>query len=411
MVEFLQSKIRNPKCKIRSISRLTFFVSIALTAMLLLSVPAALADDVGITKARLIQKSAKSYLVEADVSRALVWAVKAPIFPDRFRVSELEFINQSGWIVVQATATTEGAPLTAQDEILLPWKRNGVALTVQWQDGTIRQGLFLRSLEGIHVPLRLLLETSRTLTEVCGQHFKVGGQHLFFKGIHLLLVAALGLVFPARMALKALGYYAFGQALSLILSDLGLPGFDLLFADILGILLVFFIAQAAIRQKSGAPYLALFAFYGLLHGLAYAHELTGLSISLDHKVPALFMFNLAIDAGHFALAGVLFLIIRATRVGFRWRQLTAYAAGALSVALLLTVFHEHVAAGKTDVLSFGDTQIATRFALPAAQKTQAGSQRPPEPANSPARLWPICPSNPTKCARKFLSRPGRRSSF
>ena len=89
------------------------------------------------------------------------------------------------------------------------------------------------------------------------------------------------------------------------------------------------------------------------------------------------MFNLAIDAGHFALAGVLFLIIRAARVGFRWRQLTAYVAGALAVALLLTVFHEHVAAGKTDVLSFDDTQIATRFALPAARKTQAGSQRPP----------------------------------
>ena len=172
--------------------------------------PAALADDVGITKARLIQKSAKSYLVEADVNRALVWAVKAPIFPDRFRVSELEFINQSGWIVVQATATTEGAPLTAKDEILLPWMRNGVALTVQWQDGTIRQGLFLRSLEGIHVPLRLLLETSQTLPEVCGQHFKVGVQHFFFKGIHLLLVAALCLVFPARGP-KALGTMRSGR--------------------------------------------------------------------------------------------------------------------------------------------------------------------------------------------------------
>lgn len=230
---------------------------------------------------------------------------------------------------MQAAATTEGAPLTAKDEILLPWMRNGVALTVQWQDGTIRQGLFLRSLEGIHVPLRLLLETSQTLPEVCGQHFKVGMQHLFFKGIHLLLVAALCLVFPARQALKALGYYAFGQALALILSDLGLPGLDLVFADILGILLVFLVAQAAIRQKSGEPYLTLFAFYGLLHGLAYAHELTRLSLSLDHKVPALFMFNLAIDAGHFTLAGVFLLITRAARMGFRWRQFTATAAGAL----------------------------------------------------------------------------------
>ncbi len=361
---YIKSAIRNPKSKLRSIFRLTFFVFISLTATILLSVPAALADDVGITKARLIQKSANSYLLEADVSRAPVWAIKAPIFPDRFRVSELEFINQSGWIVVQATVTTEGASLTAKDEILLPWMRNGVALTAQWQDGTIRQGLFLRSLEGIHVPLRLLMDVKHTLVEVCDEHFKAGVQLLFFKGIHLILVAALCLLFPAWLAL------------SLILSDLGLPGFDILFADILGILLVFLVAQAAIRQKSGKPFLVLFAFYGLFHGLAYAHELTRLSLSLDHKVPALFMFNLAIDAGHFALAGVLLLIVRAVRAGFRWRQLTGYVAGALSVALLLTVFHEHVAASKTDVLSFGDTQIATRFALPAAQNTQTGRQRP-----------------------------------
>ena len=51
---------------------------------------------------------------------------------------------------------------------------------------------------------------------------------------------------------------------------------------------MFLVAQAAIRQKSGEPYLALFAFYGLLHGLAYAHELTHLSLFLDHNVPALF---------------------------------------------------------------------------------------------------------------------------
>ena len=50
--------------------KITTFVSIALTAAILLSVPAALADDVGITKAWLIQKSAKSCLVEADVIRA-----------------------------------------------------------------------------------------------------------------------------------------------------------------------------------------------------------------------------------------------------------------------------------------------------------------------------------------------------
>ncbi len=92
-------------------------------------------------------------------------------------------------------------------------------------------------------------------------------------------------------------------------------------------------------------------------------------------MPALFMFNLAIDAGHFALAGILLLIIRGVgpltletnRCLHRWYLIRGPAG---------RVFSEHVMAGKTDVLSFGDTQIATRFALPAAQKSQPGGQRP-----------------------------------
>ena len=139
-----------------------------------------LADDVGITKARLIQKNDSTYVLEVDVTRQLVWAIKAPIFPDRFQVSELEFKTQSGWIVVQVTATTSGDPLSAEDEILLPWFRNGVDLTAQWLDGSLYQGLFLRSLEGIHIPISLLMPTTKTLSEVCKEHFLIGMEHFFF---------------------------------------------------------------------------------------------------------------------------------------------------------------------------------------------------------------------------------------
>jgi len=36
------------------------------------------ADDVGITKARLIQETEKSYVLEADVTQVLVWAINSP---------------------------------------------------------------------------------------------------------------------------------------------------------------------------------------------------------------------------------------------------------------------------------------------------------------------------------------------
>jgi hypothetical protein len=172
-----------------------------------LSTQIGFADDVGITKARLIQKNDSTYVLEVDVTRQLVWAIKAPIFPDRFQVSELEFTIQSGWIVVQVTATTSGEPLSADDEIQLPWFRNGADITAQWLDGSLYQGLFLRSLEGIHVPINLLMPTKKTLSDVCEEHFFIGLEHFFFNGIHLLFVLVLALFAASRQLFKVLLYY------------------------------------------------------------------------------------------------------------------------------------------------------------------------------------------------------------
>jgi len=373
---YIKSAIRNPKSTISAVLRLSSPFTIALAAAIFLFTSLALADDVGITKARLIQESEKSYLLEVDTTQARVWAIRAPIFPDRFQVSQLEYITQSGWIVVQARAITTGEPLSARDKLLLPWMRNGASLTVQWQDGTIRQGLFLRSLEGIHVPMRLLMDTHRSLARVCIDHFMIGLKHLNFMGIHLLFVIALWLLFPSRQLFYVLLLYTFGQALSMVLADLGLPGADLLLADILSLLVVFLAARAALRQSPDKAFWFLTAFLGLLHGLAYAHELSTLDLPLNQKLPALFMFNLAVDAGHFFVAGLLLLLAKAAGAAPRWKLIGAYTAGALAVAVLAAVFNQHVMAGKTDVLAFGETQIATRFALPAAQKSQPGGQRP-----------------------------------
>jgi len=335
-----------------------------------------LADDVGITKARLIQKSEKSYVIEADVTRALVWAIKAPIFPDRFQVSDLDYVNQSGWIIVQATATTTGEPLSSQDEILLPWMRNGAAITVRWLDGSVNQGLFLRTLGGIHVPLGLLMPSTRSLREVCREHFAIGLNHFTFKWVHLLFATAFILLLPVRQAFMGLLSYTFGQAFSLILADVGLVGFDLLFADILGTLLIFLTVYAAFRKLSIHHYLPLIFIFGLLHGLSYARELLRLDMGLEHELPALFMFNMAIDVGHYVAAVILFFFAKAFWKLPHWEKIVSYTTGVLSVVLLLVLFQEHVMAGKTDVLNLKSSQIATQYTLPVSQKSQTGDQRP-----------------------------------
>ena len=344
--------------------------------LLLMGACPGLSDDVGITRARLIQKSEKSYVLETDVTRALVWAIKVPIFPDRFQVSELAYVNQSGWIVVQATATTTGEPLSARDRILLPWMRNGAAITVQWLDGSVYQGLFLRSLEGIHVPLRLLMPSAATLGEVCREHFTIGLKHFAFKWIHLLFAGVIFVVLPSRQVFRGLLYYTFGQAFSLTLADVGLPGFDFIFSDILGAILILLLAHAAVRENTLDRYLPLIFLFGLLHGLSYAQALAGLNLGWDKKLPASFMFNIALDVCQYVAAGVFSLFAKVFGKMIHWKKFASYATGALAVTLLIMLFQEHVLAGKTEVLHFSDSQIATQFTLPVFQKTQRGGPRP-----------------------------------
>ena len=370
MATFLKSKIFNLNSKILSI------VSTTLVTVVLVLAKPALSDDVGITKARLIQKSEKSYVVEADVSRALAWAVKAPIFPDRFQVSELEYVSQTGMIVVQATAETTGAPLSPEDEILLPWMRNGASLTVQWLDGTIRQGLFLRTLEGIHVPMRQLMPVSQTLKQVCLEHFIAGLNHLPFHWVHVLFAVTLVILAPGRRAFYLLLAYTFGQAVALVLADIGVGGIDLLFADVLGGILIFLMAVGALRGGSSSPFIPLVFIFGTIHALAYAEVISELDLALEHRIPALFMFNLAMDAGHLAIAIIASAVVAVLQNSRVLRTTMSYAAGSLSVAVILVIFHQNVMAGHTRIIAFSDAQLATRYSLPVSPKSATGKQRP-----------------------------------
>ena len=77
------------------------------------------ADDPGITKVRLIQETDTSYIFELDIARQFLWTIKAPILPDRFRISDPQYEDQSGWITMKAKITTADESLSPKDEILL----------------------------------------------------------------------------------------------------------------------------------------------------------------------------------------------------------------------------------------------------------------------------------------------------
>ena len=161
----------------------------------------------------------------------------------------------------------------------------------------------------------------------------------------------------------------------MVLVDFGLPRFDLLFTDLLGAILVFLLAVAAALGLKINAYLPLLFLFGLLHGLSYAHEMAVLELANNQKLPALFMFNLGVDVGHFIFVGVflsIFQIIEHIPYG---KKIGIYTAGALSVMAFFLLFQQHVVTGNVGMLPFDTTQIATQYSLPVSQAKQRGGQR------------------------------------
>jgi len=225
----------------------------------LLTCVAVFADDPGITKARLIQETDTSYTFEVDIAQSLLWAIKAPVFPDRFKIVDLNVKNQSGWITLKAHITTSQDPLSHEDEIVLPWTRNGADITVQWKDGTTYKGLYQRTLDGIHVPIKELMTIQKTTKEVFGENFMMGMNHLPFKLVHIFLIIALVWAFPSIKVIRYLFAMTLGHWVSMIFVRLGIPGIDLLFSDILILIAILLVSYSSIH-KIKFKYLPSFSF-------------------------------------------------------------------------------------------------------------------------------------------------------
>ena len=336
----------------------------------------AFADDIGINSARLTQLTDSTYLFEADFNLPVILDFEMPIFPDRFRLSEPEFVDNAGLIAIKIKVSTSGKPLNYEDEILLPWRRNGVSLTVQWINGSIHQGLFQRSMDGIHVPLKLLSSTTKTMTQVVVESLAVAVNHFRFGYIHLLLILSLVFFLPKRNLFISLGIFAFGQAVSMLLFELDVFVFDLLYVDLLLLLMVITVAVTAIKKMKFNYLLVSIFFLGLFHGLAVGNEIRSLDLSLQLELISMFTSNFVTDLIHFGLAIVLILILPALKRNSNFYLGLKYLLGTLAVALILGIFTDNVLSGKSKILFPADAQNKAVFTSFAQQNKSQVSKRP-----------------------------------
>lgn len=339
---------------------------IYLLGVFLILCNALLADDPGITKVRLIQETDTSYILEIDISQSLLWAIKAPVLPERFRLTDPVYENKSGWITLKTRISTDGEPFSPKDEILLPWLRNGVDITVQWKDGKTYKGLFNRALNGIHIPLRELMPVQKTTREVLRESFLMGIHHLIFRAIHLLLIIVLVWAFPSFKVFRFLIAFTLGQFVAMILvGQLGIKGFDLLLTDLLLVLIIFLISYSVV-YKIRFKYLALLLFVtGAMQGLSIVHEISIIEMQPVQRIQALFAFSVGLDLGLYLFAPVLVFAIPFLQKHFHSTKWFTIVIGSISIFLVLLIFRENIFADKREILDIQKSQVATTYKSPS----------------------------------------------
>ncbi|TRX70245.1 HupE/UreJ family protein [Carboxylicivirga sp. M1479] len=329
---------------------LRFLLTVAL--LLCVGVSELLADDPGIAKVRLIQQSDSSFHFEVDIPQAFLGSFKEPILPNGFTITNPQREFQAEWVTLKADITCSSDGFQASDVIILPWARNAVDITAQWNDGNTYKGFFTRSLNGIHVPLNQIMAVEHTWADVLSSFFISGLKHWKFKLVHLLFIVCIALAVPVKGVFRLLLLFALGQMTTMVLAEMRIIGFDLLYADLILLLLVIYIAYYLYLSKV-PPYLSILVFFvALLHGISFGNELQTEKLMLTQRIQAIFAFNLAIDALNYASAGLLVVLSYFSRKLNIKSSLLAVFSGSMAVFCVLFIFEDNLWAGKKHTLDF-----------------------------------------------------------
>jgi hypothetical protein len=185
-----------------------------------------------------------------------------------------------------------------------------------------------------------------------------------FHYIHLLLILIMVLYARDFSVLRLLIWFSFGQAMALIVSELGWTGIDLLYSDLLLLVLAGIYALVLAYNRSFRFVGAALFITGLLHGVSFVHEISGIPLEPIQRIQGLFAFNVAIDLVHYILALLLLLIYPLVRKILPEARKIGIVTGSISVFLILLVFQDNIKAGIGQVLDFGASKTSTSINVP-----------------------------------------------
>ncbi|QIQ88159.1 MAG: HupE/UreJ family protein [Erythrobacter sp.] len=187
----------------------------------------------------------------------------------------------------------------------------------------------------------ILAEPDRA--QVLADYFVIGAEHILFGWDHLLFVVALVLlVRDARRIAWAATAFTLGHSATLVATTLGHAGLPSRPVEaLIALSIVFLAVEVAIVLRDPErrsltrrlPWLVALGF-GLVHGFGFAGALAEIGLPPGESVPALFAFNIGVEAGQLvivgALLGLLAILARAApRAEPGAMRLAAYAIGTI----------------------------------------------------------------------------------
>ena len=282
--------------------------------LLLPYLPGAHAHTLGVDKADLTEMSDGSYHLVSRVPQRLAYMITTPLLPERCAF-EGSPRGAMGVYEVRFMFTCE-SPLTAADEIVLPWQREGAMLTVRWQGEEPVTRFAGREGGSIRVDLAEYLAGSGSLWDGVKRYTVLGIEHILEGIDHLLFVLAL--VFVVRSGWKlvqTITAFTVAHSITLGLATLGYINVPTAPVEAAIALSIVFLCVEIVHGQQGRegftfsyPWVVAFAF-GLLHGLGFASALAGIGLPPAEIPLALLFFNIGVEIGQllfiFAVLGVM----------------------------------------------------------------------------------------------------------
>lgn len=300
----------------------------------------AFAHTLGVDKAELTEYPDATYHLVSQVPYSLSSLITTPEIPERCQFSGNPG-GERGDYEVRFVFSCD-RPLTADDEIVLPWKREGVMLTVTWTGNEPVTKLADRKGSAITINLQDYLAGSGSIITAAQRYTILGFEHILAGFDHLLFVLGLLLIVQGNwLLIKTITAFTIAHSITLGLATLGFVNVPSKPVEAAIALSIMFLAMEIIHGWQGRyslthhkPWIVAFGF-GLLHGLGFAGALSEIGLPPPEIPIALLFFNVGVEIGQLFFVMVILSIKHLLpRLGTDWpawsRLVTVYFIGTVA---------------------------------------------------------------------------------